>query len=106
MQSLKDFRKSLGSAAPKSTTSPRNGTDDTDKAPHTDAAEASKASVRTSLNVGKIGKGWLSNTPGAVLKRLEAGPYTSPLSQLNLSSCVSVTTQLIPLIHSGVLKLS
>ena len=37
---------------------------------------------------------------------LEAGPYTSPLSQLNLSSCVPVTTQLIPLIHSETLKIS
>jgi hypothetical protein len=36
----------------------------------------------------------------------KAEPYTSPLSQLNLSSCASVTTQRIPLIHSGVLKLS
>ena len=36
----------------------------------------------------------------------EAGPYTSPLSQLNLSSCVPATTQLIPLIHSEMLKLS
>ena len=35
-----------------------------------------------------------------------AGPYTSPLSQLNLSSCVPVTTQLISLIHSEMLKLS
>ena len=40
------------------------------------------------------------------LERAEvvAGPHTSPLSQLNLSDCVSVTTQLIPLIHSEVLK--
>ena len=38
--------------------------------------------------------------------QLEAGPDTSPLSQLNLSSCVPVTTQLIPLIHSEMLKLS
>jgi len=37
---------------------------------------------------------------------LGAGPDTSPLSQLNLSSCVPVTTQLIPLIHSDMLKLS
>ena len=36
----------------------------------------------------------------------EAGPYTSPLSQLNLSSCVPVTTQIIPLIHSEMLKLT
>ena len=35
-----------------------------------------------------------------------AGPDTSPLSQLNLSSCVPVTTQLISLIHSEMLKLS
>ena len=35
-----------------------------------------------------------------------AGPDTCPLSQLNLSSCVPVTNQLIPLIHSDMLKLS
>ena len=40
------------------------------------------------------------------LSRRMAGPDTSTLSQLNLSDCVSVTTQLIPLIHSEVLKLS
>ena len=42
-----------------------------------------------------------------IAKDLTAGPYTtSPLSQLNLSSCVPVTTQIIPLIHSEMLKLS
>ena len=41
----------------------------------------------------------------AIQKVLEAGPDTSPLSQLNLSSCVPVTTQLISLIHSEMLKL-
>ena len=39
-------------------------------------------------------------------EELLAGPDTDSLSQLNFSSCVSVTTQLIPLIHFGVLKLS
>jgi len=42
----------------------------------------------------------------AVEPALRAGPDTSPLSQLNLSSCVPVTTQLISLIHSEMLKLS
>jgi len=37
---------------------------------------------------------------------LQAGPDTSPLSQLNSSSCVPITTQLIPLIQSEMLKLS
>jgi len=36
----------------------------------------------------------------------QAGPYTSPLSQLNSSSRVLVATQLIPLIPSEMLKLS
>ena len=35
----------------------------------------------------------------------EAGPNTCPLCQLNLSSCAPVTSQLIPLIHSEMLKL-
>ena len=43
---------------------------------------------------------------GSTLIALAAGPDTSPLSQLNLSSCVPVTTQLISLIHSEMLKLS
>ena len=38
--------------------------------------------------------------------RLAARPYTSPLSQLNLSSRVPVTTRLNPLIHSEMIKLS
>ena len=41
-----------------------------------------------------------------MLSESKAGPDTSPLSQLNLSSCVPVTTQLISLIHSEMLKLS
>ena len=40
------------------------------------------------------------------VNNMVAGPYTSPLSQLNLSSCVPVTTQLIPSIPSEMLKLS
>ena len=40
------------------------------------------------------------------MSAVEAGPDTSPLSQLNLSSGVPVTTQLISLIHSEMLKLS
>ena len=36
----------------------------------------------------------------------KAGSDTSPFSKLNLSSRVPVTTQLIPLIHSEMLKLS
>ena len=43
---------------------------------------------------------------GAAYEESQAGPDTSPLSQLNLSSCVPVTTQLIPPIHSEMLKLS
>ena len=37
---------------------------------------------------------------------MQARPYTTPLTQLNLSSCVPVTTQLIPLIHSEMLNSS
>ena len=37
---------------------------------------------------------------------VKAGPDTIPLSQLNLSSCVPITTQIVPLIHSEMLKLS
>ena len=36
------------------------------------------------------------NGPDGVAPLLAAGPDTSPLSQLNLSSCVPITTQLIP----------
>ena len=35
-----------------------------------------------------------------------SGPYTSPISQLNISNCVPVRPQLIPLTHSQMLKLS
>ena len=35
-----------------------------------------------------------------------AGPDTSPLYQLNLSSYVPVPTELIPLVHIDILKLS
>jgi len=37
---------------------------------------------------------------------LEARPYTTPLSHLTFSSCAPVTTQLIPLKHSEMPKLS
>jgi len=39
-------------------------------------------------------------------EQLQAGPSTGPLSQLNLSIFVPVTTQPIPLIYSEMLKLS
>jgi len=52
------------------------------------------------------GHAYAMDVLGGVFRRWKAEPYTSPLSQLNLSSCVPVSTQLIPLIHSEMLKLS
>ena len=44
--------------------------------------------------------------PHVIPEREAAGADTRPLSQLNLSKCVPESTQIIPLIHSEMLKLS
>ena len=71
--------------------------DDPSKGPE-EVTPASNEKVQ--WKCGKVECGWTWDA------LVSAGPDTSPLSQLNLGSCVPVTTQLIPLIHSDMLKLS
>ena len=64
--------------------------------------------IRTFDDVRRAAKAGSSSYGYQYLKDVDpaAGPDTSPLSQLSFSRCVPVTTQLIPLIHSEMLKLS
>ena len=70
------------------------------------ALEEEKAAMEKAhtFQQNKILLDWEAGPPGHTLG--QGLTYTSPLSQLNLSSCVPVTTQLIPLIHSEMLNLS
>ena len=65
--------------------------------------------IQQAINMGQRcsqPQGQQAKDPAAADPTAKAGPDTSPLSQLNLCIRVPVTTQLISLIHSEMLKLS